>query len=238
MTNFILKYYCHEQVSPSAVVAAMKALEADLGIQFSKMVFAGGKLKDITELSPGVEAGMQSGLFPTFSNGDGSSPVTFAGMKLPDILGPAKQPVWYFYCTFKSSRNDFEALVLKFGAASKAIWGTLSSKQVETQTRLQQQDWIEEEKLMGLPRLFAPENFSSVNTPANLGWINYWSHPALEVMTNVDPSEFDYYSTNESGAVVAKISEEVLDFSNPEHLNRMILLYNTTPVVGGRKVPE
>ena len=236
MTDFILKYYCHEEVPPSAVVLAMKVLTTDLGIQFSKLIYSGGKLKEIVEISSGVEAGIQSGVFPTFSNGDGSSLVTFAGMKLPAVLGPAKQPVWYFYCSFKSSRSDFETLVMKFGTASKAIWGTLSSMPVETQTRLQQQDWIEEEKLMGLPHLFAPENFPSVNTPANLGWINYWSRQALGVMDNVDSSEFDYFSINEHGAVAAKVTKDVLDFSKEEHLSRMIRLYDANPLIGGRKV--
>ncbi|MEM7038361.1 MAG: DUF5953 family protein [Bacteroidota bacterium] len=238
MNEYILKVFCPESVASASITAGLEALQSHLNIHFTKMAFHDGQLKDVERLLPGVESGLQSGSFPAFSNGLNSNPVTFAGVKLQGPIAPAGETIWYFYCTFRSESEGMKGLMADFGAATEAIWGTLSSKAVETQTRLQQQNWVDAAQLNGLPRLADPPAFRSVHTPANFGWINYWSAATIADLQGGDFGRFEAYQKLDSGAAIAMVTQSNLDFKDANHLHRMVRLYESFPSVGGRAIPR
>jgi Family of unknown function (DUF5953) len=90
----------------------------------------------------------------------------------------------------------------------------------------------------GLPMLKRPHELRSADIPRRLGWLNYWSAAAAQVIGFPDPArDAELLSRSRrtaTGGWVVRLTETPLDLDNPAHLETLIRTYERFPEIGGR----
>jgi hypothetical protein len=89
----------------------------------------------------------------------------------------------------------------------------------------------------GLPPLYRIDKMPDVFTPAEVGWINYWSPRTCELLglLEQDAHLFASLHRSDAGAVLARVTDEPLDpTEHASHVERLAALYERFPRIGAR----
>ncbi|QAT86226.1 hypothetical protein EJ065_4678 [Corallococcus coralloides] len=86
-----------------------------------------------------------------------------------------------------------------------------------------------------------PQKSPRPETPYFLGWLNYWSAAAAEVIGFPDPARdaelLSRARRTPSGGWIVQLTETPLDYDNPLHVEALKRTYERFPEIGGREGP-
>ncbi len=188
----------------------------------------------------------QDGRFPLLCNGDESYPVTVNGRGRPGLLSPGGQSLSEVHAELPLDEPvTAAAAALLEGVAEgvRSFWGHASpyGHGSEVAQQFRRSPHGPECSPRGLPMLNLPEKLPAPEIPWFLGWLNYWSPAAAEVIGFPDPArDAELLSRSRrtaTGGWVVQLTEAPLDLDNPAHLDALKRAYERFPEIGGRSPP-
>ncbi|MFP2896548.1 DUF5953 family protein [Corallococcus sp. 4LFB] len=189
---------------------------------------------------------IEDGGFPVVCNGDERHPVTVWGIESSGRSSPGGQPQLEVHAKLPLDGPAVAAaaaLLEAVAEGARSFWGHASpygyGAEVAQQFRRSPDD--PERSPRGLPMLNLPEKSPRAETPSFLGWLNYWSAAAAEVIGFPEPARDAELLTRArrtpSGGWIVRLTEAPLDYDNPAHLEALKRVYERFPVIGGRTAP-
>jgi hypothetical protein len=86
-----------------------------------------------------------------------------------------------------------------------------------------------------------PEKIRAPEIPHHLGWLNYWSPDAAQTIGFPDPARDAELLTRvrrtASSGWIVQLTDTLLDYNNPAHLDALLRVYERFPRIGGRSAP-
>ncbi|RYZ10535.1 MAG: hypothetical protein EOO70_10355, partial [Myxococcaceae bacterium] len=186
------------------------------------------------------------GGFPLICNGDESYPVTVNGRDRSELFSPGGQAQFEVH-----AKLPLDAPVIAAAAAlleavaegARAFWGHASPYGYGSEVAKQFRRSPDGPDLSprGLPMLNLPQKSPRPETPYFLGWLNYWSAAAAEVIGFPDPARdaelLSRARRTPSGGWIVQLTETPLDYDNPLHVEALKRTYERFPEIGGRTGP-
>jgi hypothetical protein len=187
-----------------------------------------------------------SGKFGLLCNGDESHPVTMGGRRWLASESPGGQPLMQVHAKLPQDAAAVAAaakMLEHVAEGVRAWWGLMAPAPVMDVIADQTGPKLHgpEKPPLGLPALKLPWNIRSPEIPRHLGWLNYWSAAAAEVIGFPDPvldaELLSQARRTTTGGWVIRLTETPLDLHNPAHLDALKRAYERFPRVGGREKP-
>lgn len=186
------------------------------------------------------------GKFPLLCNGDESHPVTIYGLETRARAASGGQSLLDVH-----AKLPLNAAVIAAAASvlegvaegSRAFWGHASPKGIGSEVAQQMRRSVHgpERSPRGLPMLRLPEKTRTPEIPHCLGWLNYWSATAARAIGFPDAVRDEELLSRTrrtaSGGWVVQLTDTLLDFNNPAHLDALLRGYERFPEIGGRSAP-
>ncbi|QAT86228.1 hypothetical protein EJ065_4680 [Corallococcus coralloides] len=189
---------------------------------------------------------IEDGGFPIVCNGDEGYPVTVMGWGRLGILKPGGQPQFEVHAEMPLDEPVIAAAAAVLEAmaeGARSFWGHASPYGYGSEVAKQFRRSPDGPELSprGLPMLTLPEKSPRPETPSFLGWVNYWSAAAAEVIGFPDPARdaelLSRARRTPSGGWIVQLTETPLDYDNPLHVEALKRTYERFPEIGGRAGP-
>nr|WP_128797858.1 DUF5953 family protein [Corallococcus coralloides] len=234
-------------VDDSRPVAIVNGLEKALpSLRLEWEVGEGGRLIALPRRDEWLLASIEDGGFPLICNGDESYPVTVNGRDRSELFSPGGQAQFEVH-----AKLPLDAPVIAAAAAlleavaegARAFWGHASPYGYGSEVAKQFRRSPDGPDLSprGLPMLNLPQKSPRPETPYFLGWLNYWSAAAAEVIGFPDPARdaelLSRARRTPSGGWIVQLTETPLDYDNPLHVEALKRTYERFPEIGGREGP-
>ena len=186
---------------------------------------------------------MANGGFPLLCNRDESYPVTVFGLETPSLIGPGGQPLFHVHAQLPRDATVIAAaaaLLEAIAEGAHALWGEATPFNAGVDIAEQTfHPHVPEAPPRGLPAL--KEKVRAPEIPQRLGWLNYWSAAAAQVIGFPDPSRdaelLSRARRTVTGGWIVSLTEKPLDLDDPAHLDALMRAYDRFPVIGGRSHP-
>lgn len=199
----------------------------------------------MTSREPDLEEWLASaagrGKFPLMST-TGDEPLMVSGHNWIVDFKSGELPVLSVMCQYPMRPETLaftNELLAKVGVALEAHWGEAASyvtgSRIGTQVK---PPGSNREGPPGLPPLLVTDDLAGPDVPQVLGWINYWSAPAVARLDfpASDPGRDEEWLSRAhrlpGGAWVVQLTDESLDLDRPDHLERLRLAYERFAAVG------
>lgn len=191
----------------------------------------------------------RGGGLPLLCNGDESYPVVVSGRDVSGYVAPAHSELTFIHSHLPFDERVVaaaEALLEGVGDGARAYWGVASParttlKTIEQTIHPEIPGHPSPPRPQGLPGLKRSFELVSPVIPDRLGWLNYWSSAAAEIIGFTDPARDEdlFFTARQTpgGAWLVRLSEEPLDLDIPAHLEALARAYDRFPVIGGREDP-
>ncbi|MHA7631943.1 DUF5953 family protein [Corallococcus sp. M7] len=228
----------------SRPVAIVKGMEKALpGLRLEWEIGEGGRPIALPQRDAWLVASIEDGGFPLICNGDESYPVTVNGRDRSGLFSPGGQD--QFEAHAKPPLDEpvlaaAPALLEAVAEGARSFWGHASPYGYGSEVAQQFRRSPDAAELSprGLPMLNLPEKSPRPETPSFLGWMNYWSAAAAEVIGFPDPARDAELLTRArrtpSGGWIVQLTDTPLDYENPLHLEALKRTYERFPEIGGR----
>ncbi|RKI64303.1 hypothetical protein D7X55_18190 [Corallococcus sp. AB049A] len=186
---------------------------------------------------------IEDGGFPIVCNGNESYPVTVMGWGRPGILKPGGQPQFEVHAEMPLDEpviTAASALLEAVAEGARSFWGHASPYGYGSEVSRQYRRAPDgpEQSPRGLPMLTLPQQLPAPEIPCFLGWVNYWSAAAAEVIGFPDPARdaelLSRARRTPSGGWIVQLTDTPLDYDNPDHLAALKRTYERFPAIGGR----
>ncbi|WP_375745636.1 DUF5953 family protein [Corallococcus interemptor] len=229
---------------PVAVVHGME--RAFPGLRLHWKLDEGGRPIALPQRDEWLLASNKDGGFPFVCNGDERYPVTVWGMESSGLLSPGGQSQFEVHAKLPLDEPMIAAtaaLLEGVAEGARSFWGHASPYGYGSEVAQQFRRSPDGPELSprGLPMLNLPETLPAPEVPCFLGWVNYWSAAAAEVIGFPDPARDSELLTRArrtpSGGWIVQLTEAPLDYDNPAHLDALKRTYERFPAIGGRAAP-
>ncbi|MBN9684433.1 MULTISPECIES: DUF5953 family protein [unclassified Corallococcus] len=216
------------------------------GLRLEWEVGEGGHPIALSQRDTWLVEKIEDGGFPVVCNGDESYPVTVWGMESSRRSSAGGQAQFEVHAKLPLDGPVIAAaaaLLEAVAEGARSFWGHASpygyGSEVAQQFRRSAD--APEFSPRGLPMLNLPEKCPRPETPSFLGWLNYWSAAAAEVIGFPDPARdaelLSRARRTPSGGWLVQLTETPLDYDNPVHLNALKQAYERFPAIGARSAP-
>ncbi|MGE6763743.1 DUF5953 family protein [Corallococcus interemptor] len=226
---------------PVDIVQGME--QALPGLRMDWEVGEGGRLIALSQRNAWLVEKIEDGGFPLLCNGDESYPVMVSGRERFDVFSPGGQPQFEVHAELPLDKPVIaaaSALLEAVAEGARSYWGHASPYGYGTEVAQQFRRSPDAPELSprGLPMLNMPEKSPRPETPYFLGWLNYWSAAAAEVIGFPDPARdaelLSRARRTPSGGWIVQLTDTPLDYDNPAHLAALKRTYERFPAIGGR----
>jgi hypothetical protein len=213
------------------------------GLRMQWEVGEGGRLISLPHRDAWLVEKIEDGGFPLLCNGDESYPVMVSGRGRFEVFSPGGQPQFEVHAKLPLDEPVIAAaaaLLESIAEGARSYWGHASPYGYGTEVAQQFRRSPDDPELSprGLPMLNMPEKSPRPETPYFLGWLNYWSADAAEVIGFPDHArDGDLLSRarrTPSGGWIVQLTDTPLDYDNPDHLAALKRTYERFPSIGGR----
>ncbi len=228
-------------------LAAVEGMERALpGLRLAWRISKEGQPIALPQREAWLAETAASGKFGLLCNGDESYPVTIGGLRGLASESPGGQPQLQVHAKLPQDAAAVAAAAEMLEHVAEGVlgwWGVMAPGPVREVIADQTGPKLggPERPPLGLPALKLPWNIRSPEIPECLGWLNYWSAAAAEVIGFPDPSrDAELLSRawrTATGGWVVRLTEAPLDLDNPAHLDALKRAYERFPQVGGRADP-
>jgi uncharacterized protein DUF5953 len=216
------------------------------GLRLAWRISEGGRPIALPQRDTWLIESIEDGGFPLLCNGDESYPVTVMGWEDSALFSPGGQPQFEVHAKLPLDEPVIAAsaaLLEAVAEGARSFWGHASpygyGSEVSQQFRRSAHG--PERSPRGLPMLNLPQKLRAPATPRFLGWLNYWSAAAAQVIGFPDPARdaelLKRARRTASGGWVVQLTEAPLDYDNPSHLDALKRAYERFPTIGGRSAP-
>jgi hypothetical protein len=164
--------------------------------------------------------------------------VSLEVLHLSARYGPGHEPALVVSLEMALSRAPYVLdLVAPIGDAIDAHRGAVSRSQADPEA--ESVTGSPQDNTPGIPARTA--KLSDPAIPDEIEWINYWSARTCKLIEFPDETRdqdlLRSARTTEIGSWVVQITDEPTDLERPDHVQRLIELYDRFPVIGGRRAP-
>jgi hypothetical protein len=229
---------------PLAVVHGME--RAVPGLRIGLMISDEGRLVSLPDRDALVARESKRGEFPSLRSMNDDFRVSVTGWGKPAGMSPGGRAQFEFHVALPLSVDGIAAAAAMLEAVAegaRAFWGHVTpfsaGVDIARQTKNRPDDL--EPPPRGLPVLKSPVAMRSPEVPHRLGWLNYWSAAAAEIIGFPDPTrDAELLSRSRrtvTGGWVVRLTDAPLDLENPAHLDALERAYERFPEIGGRSVP-
>jgi len=228
-------------------LAAVHGLERALpGLRLEWRVTERRRLAALPQRDAWLAEEATRGEFPMLCNNDERYPVMISGRHRSAYVSPGGRPQFQVH-----AKLPLDAAVIAAAAdvleavaeGARAFWGHATPNGASGDIAEQIAPTLEgpPSPPRGLPALKLFEHIRSPEIPYYLGWLNYWSAAAAQVIGFPDPArDADLLSRarrTASGGWVVQLTDAPLDLDTPAHLDALLRAYERFPEIGGRSAP-
>jgi len=184
--------------------------------------------------------------FPFLCNDNENRPVTITGWENPNGLAVRGPPYLEVHGSLHLDEAGIAAaadVLAALGEGAQAFWGHATPFNTAAEISRQTIDPVRKPGVppRGLPALRFPDDIRAPELPHHLGWLNYWSAAAAEVLGFPDAArDTELLSRSRrttTGGWVVSLTDAPLDLDNPTHLDALKQAYERFPEIGGRGLP-
>lgn len=227
-----------------AVVQGMEQALPGLRLEWS--VSEGRQLAALPQRDEWLANAAKDGEIPLLCNGDEDWPVLISGRQKPASLNPGGQPLSEVHAKLPADESGLAAAANVLEAVAegaRAYWGHVSPEGYgsEVAQQFRHSPHGPERSPRGLPMLKLSRHLRSPEIPHHLGWLNYWSAAAAQVIGFPDPERdaelLARARCTTSGGWVVQLTDTPLDYDNPDHRAALLRAYERFPAIGGRSEP-
>lgn len=223
-------------------VAAVRALERALpGLLLEWTVTDDHRILQLPQRDAWLARASSEGRFPLVCNNDESAPVLISGSHIPAASGPGGQGLLDVQAQLPLDARSIAVARDMLGAvaeAAGALWGHATPFRASAEIAAQTiHPRMRELPPRGLPALKHPEELQSPAVPHRLGWLNYWSATAAQVIGFPDSgrdAELLAQARRTATGWVVQLTETPLELDIPAHLEALLQAYERFPEIGGR----
>jgi Family of unknown function (DUF5953) len=227
-----------------AVVSGME--RALPGLRLKWEVGEGGRPIELPQRDAWLVEATTRGKLPLLCNGDESYPVMISGRGRSGRLSPGGQPQLHVHAELPLDEAVIAAaaeMLEGVAEGARAFWGHATPDAAALDIAYQTAPTLEgpPSPRRGLPALKLFDHIRSPEIPYSLGWLNFWSAAAAQVIGFPDPARDAELLTRArrtaSGGWVVQLTDAPLDLDNPAHLEALLRTYERFPEIGGRVTP-
>jgi len=190
-------------------------------------------------------ATMSGGGMQVFCNGNRDHLVTITGWETPAFRNAGGKPQFEVHAKWPLDVTGVAAageVLEEVSEGGRAFWAHVTPEDAAGDIAEQTSSALAgPPPPRGLPALKLPWNIRLPEIPHRLGWLNYWSAAAAEVLGFPDKTrDTDLLSRSRrsaTGGWIVRLTDAPLDLDNPAHLDVLLRAYERFPQIGGRATP-
>jgi hypothetical protein len=217
------------------------------GLRLAWRISEGGRPIALPHRDAWLAERTQDGRFPLLCNGDECYPVTVSGRGSSALFSPGGQSLFEVNAKLPLDEPVIVAAAAMLEAVAegaRSFWGRATPNAAALDIAYQTAPTLEgpPSPRRGLPALKVFDQIRSPEIPYSLGWLNFWSAAAAQVIGFPDPARdaelLSRARRTASGGWVVQLTEAPLDLDDRAHLDALKRAYERFPEIGGRVTPR